>query len=297
MPHHLTIDGGKRRLMIAALRYTDTFVKIDGAWLFAERRSTSTGSKSAHCHDSERSGGGPETPCNRGRDGNGRRIRPSLRARAPAVGSVTVDRAQEARHLAPQAERGSASRLRGLLRTRGDALGSGRSGLLPGHVYGSGVGRGAPHHNRGLHDRVRASSPREQPRRGVLILERERRGPDGTKSDSLRTLQGRGRERATRGGVSRVYIFRPAYIYPVEPRKEPNFSYRLLRAIYPAFRILFPNQVIRADDLARAMVDVTERNLITSRAQPRLLTHADEQRLVGKPVVTRDGLRGSWPDW
>jgi SnoaL-like domain len=37
MPHHLTIDSGKRRLMIAALRYSDEFVKIDGAWLFAER--------------------------------------------------------------------------------------------------------------------------------------------------------------------------------------------------------------------------------------------------------------------
>jgi hypothetical protein len=38
MPHHLTIDGKNRRLMIAALRYTDTFVKMDGAWLFAERK-------------------------------------------------------------------------------------------------------------------------------------------------------------------------------------------------------------------------------------------------------------------
>jgi len=37
LAHHLTIDGDKRRLMIAALRYTDTFVKADGAWLFAER--------------------------------------------------------------------------------------------------------------------------------------------------------------------------------------------------------------------------------------------------------------------
>ena len=37
MAHHLTIDGGKRRLMIAALRYMDTFVKMEGAWLFAER--------------------------------------------------------------------------------------------------------------------------------------------------------------------------------------------------------------------------------------------------------------------
>jgi uncharacterized protein YbjT (DUF2867 family) len=60
-------------------------------------------------------------------------------------------------------------------------------------------------------------------------------------------------------GFPHVYIFRPAYIYPVEPRKEPNFSYRLLRAIYPAFRVLFPNQVIRADDLARAMADLAVR--------------------------------------
>jgi len=37
LAHHLTIDGGKRKLMIAALRYSDQFVKIDGAWLFAER--------------------------------------------------------------------------------------------------------------------------------------------------------------------------------------------------------------------------------------------------------------------
>jgi hypothetical protein len=36
-PHHLTIDGEKQRLMIAALRYYDTFVKVDGEWLFAER--------------------------------------------------------------------------------------------------------------------------------------------------------------------------------------------------------------------------------------------------------------------
>jgi hypothetical protein len=37
LAHHLTTDGVKRQLMIAALRYYDTFVKIDSAWLFAER--------------------------------------------------------------------------------------------------------------------------------------------------------------------------------------------------------------------------------------------------------------------
>jgi SnoaL-like domain len=38
LAHHLTVNGDKRRLMIAALRYLDTFAKVDGAWLFAERR-------------------------------------------------------------------------------------------------------------------------------------------------------------------------------------------------------------------------------------------------------------------
>src|SRR5580693_5120966 len=57
-------------------------------------------------------------------------------------------------------------------------------------------------------------------------------------------------------GFPHVYIFRPAYIYPVEPRNEPNFSYRFLRGVYPVFRLLFPNQVIRADDLGHEMVNV-----------------------------------------
>jgi ketosteroid isomerase-like protein len=35
--HHLTVDGEKRRMMVAHLRYLDTFAKIDGTWLFAER--------------------------------------------------------------------------------------------------------------------------------------------------------------------------------------------------------------------------------------------------------------------
>jgi SnoaL-like domain len=37
LAHHLTVEGEKRRLMVAHLRYSDTFVKTDGAWLFAER--------------------------------------------------------------------------------------------------------------------------------------------------------------------------------------------------------------------------------------------------------------------
>ena len=35
--HHLTLDDEHRRMMVAYLRYLDTFAKIDGAWLFSER--------------------------------------------------------------------------------------------------------------------------------------------------------------------------------------------------------------------------------------------------------------------
>src|SRR6201990_1869412 len=37
LAHHVTVGDGKRRLMLASLRYHDTFVKMDGTWLFAER--------------------------------------------------------------------------------------------------------------------------------------------------------------------------------------------------------------------------------------------------------------------
>jgi uncharacterized protein YbjT (DUF2867 family) len=88
-------------------------------------------------------------------------------------------------------------------------------------------------------------------------------------------------------GFSRVYIFRPAYIYPVQPRKEPNFGYRLLRAIYPAFRVLFPNQVIRADDLARAMVEVAVQG--TKEARQGVVF---ENRDIQAMVEAFDGLSG-----
>jgi hypothetical protein len=35
--HHLYADEGVRKLMVAWIRYLDVFVKVDGAWLFAER--------------------------------------------------------------------------------------------------------------------------------------------------------------------------------------------------------------------------------------------------------------------
>jgi uncharacterized protein YbjT (DUF2867 family) len=80
--------------------------------------------------------------------------------------------------------------------------------------------------------------------------------PTGQSRMAFARYKGEAEKALLAAGFPRVYIFRPGYIYPVEARTEPNFSYRLLRWIYPAFRVMFPNLVIRSDDLARAMVNV-----------------------------------------
>jgi uncharacterized protein YbjT (DUF2867 family) len=84
-------------------------------------------------------------------------------------------------------------------------------------------------------------------------------------------------------GFPRVYIFRPAYIYPVEPRKEPNLSYRFLRWIYPVFRVLFPNQVIRADDLARAMVNVAVEGI--GKTPSMIFENSDIRAMAASPGI------------
>jgi uncharacterized protein YbjT (DUF2867 family) len=105
--------------------------------------------------------------------------------------------------------------------------------------------------------------------------------PTGRSRIPFARYKGEAEKALLAAGFPHVYIFRPAYIYPVEPRKEPNFSYRLLRAIYPFFRVVFPNQVIRADDLARAMVDVAiggggeHRSLVLENRDIRAMVKSD----------------------
>ena len=38
LAHHLQVKDGERSLMVASIRYLDTFTKQDGRWLFSERR-------------------------------------------------------------------------------------------------------------------------------------------------------------------------------------------------------------------------------------------------------------------
>ena len=36
--HHVYTEDGDRKIMVASLRYLDTFTKLDGRWYFAERK-------------------------------------------------------------------------------------------------------------------------------------------------------------------------------------------------------------------------------------------------------------------
>ena len=121
---------------------------------------------------------------------------------------------------------------------------------------------------------LRASSPGA----ALSFLSGAGADPTGRSRMPFARYKGEAENALLAAGFPHVYIFRPAYIYPVEPRKEPNFSYRLLRGVYPLFRLLFPNQVIRADDLARAMVDAAVRG--TGGRQGPVFENRDVRALV-----------------
>jgi uncharacterized protein YbjT (DUF2867 family) len=110
--------------------------------------------------------------------------------------------------------------------------------------------------------------------------------PTGRSRLAFARYKGEAEKALLASGFPRVYLFRPAYIYPVQPRKEPTFGYRLLRAVYPMFRLLFPNQVIRADDLGWAMVDVVLRQ--TQERQSLVFENRDIRVMVKSQVPVHD---------
>jgi uncharacterized protein YbjT (DUF2867 family) len=110
--------------------------------------------------------------------------------------------------------------------------------------------------------------------------------PTGRSRFGFARYKGEAEKALLAAGFPRVYLFRPAYIYPVQPRQEPNLNYRLIRAFYPVLRLLFPNQVIRADDLGWAMVDVVLRQ--TQERQGLVFENRDIRAMVKSQVPVHD---------
>jgi uncharacterized protein YbjT (DUF2867 family) len=98
---------------------------------------------------------------------------------------------------------------------------------------------------------LRASSPEA----AFTFLSGSGADPTGRSRIAFARYKGAAEKALLEGGFPHVYILRPAYIYPVTPRKEPTLSYRLFRVLYPVFRLF--GLAVRSDDLGRVMVDVS----------------------------------------
>jgi uncharacterized protein YbjT (DUF2867 family) len=77
---------------------------------------------------------------------------------------------------------------------------------------------------------LRASSPNPT----FALLSGSGADPTGRSRMAFARYKSEAEKAFAAAGFSHVYIFRSAYIYPVQPRRKPDFSYRLLRAIYSA---------------------------------------------------------------
>ena len=131
---------------------------------------------------------------------------------------------------------------------------------------------------------LRASSPDA----AFSFLSGNGADPTGKSRMAFARYKGEAENALVATGFPQLYILRPAYIYPVEPRREPNLSYRVLRRIYPVFRALFPNLVIRADDLAQVMVDLVVNRIGVAPSQVfenrdiRSITHSVRRPHAGR---------------
>ncbi len=103
------------------------------------------------------------------------------------------------------------------------------------------------------------------PNAGFAFLSGQGADPTGKSRIAFARYKGEAENAILAAGFHAVYIFRPAYIYPVK-RGRSRISATDCCAIYPVLRMLFPSQVIRGDDLARVMVDVAVRGTKERRA-------------------------------
>ena len=83
-------------------------------------------------------------------------------------------------------------------------------------------------------------------------------GADRSESSRFMFAKDKGmiENRMAKMGFKAFHAFRPSYIYPVTPRKEPNFSYKLMRFLYPLLKALGSGFSIKSTELADAMFHV-----------------------------------------
>jgi len=93
---------------------------------------------------------------------------------------------------------------------------------------------------------------------GVMFCLLSGSGADRTEKSRMMFARDKGsiENKLSSMGFKAFHAFRPGYIYPVTPRNEPGFSYRLMRRLYPVLKLFGPGFSITSRELAAAMFTV-----------------------------------------
>ena len=160
---------------------------------------------------------------------------------------------------------------------------------MPGDLHRISIGRATACHNRRIHDRVQAVFRESSPDAAFAFLSGKWRADQtaGRSRLAFARYKGQAEKALLAAGFPRVHLFRPAYIYPVEP-EGTEFQLPIDARDLPVFRVFFPNQLIRADELARAMVDVAVRG--TEEHPTMVLENRDIRAIAKSPQILSDGV-------
>jgi len=114
----------------------------------------------------------------------------------------------------------------------------------------------------------------ESPSATICLLSGQGADRTETSKTSFARYKGMAENRISQMGLE-FYSFRPGYIYPVTPRKEPNLLYRLSRGLYPILKVFIKNSSIKSTELAQAMFYVG-----FNGSEKEILENTDIQTLV-----------------
>jgi uncharacterized protein YbjT (DUF2867 family) len=92
------------------------------------------------------------------------------------------------------------------------------------------------------------------PKAGFILLSGQGADTKETSRAAFAKYKGMAENQLIALGLGRFHSVRPSYIYPDEPRTEPNIAYRIYRRIYPLIKRLGPNFSVPSSHLAAVMV-------------------------------------------
>jgi len=92
------------------------------------------------------------------------------------------------------------------------------------------------------------------PNAGFILLSGQGADTKETSRVAFAKYKGMAENQLIALGLGRFHSVRPSYIYPDEPRTEPNMAYRMYRTMYPLIKRLGTNFSVPASHLAAVML-------------------------------------------